>query len=112
PAHRDVRRAHVVTVLAQVGHHRPARLPARSRHANPLWHRQSFPWGMWARLAELPDGAFGGVGEGDAELVELGADLVGAGPVALLAGLGAVGDELLDGLLLLVGQVGERAAVL
>src|SRR5689334_22402366 len=45
--------------------------------------------------AELRDGAFGGVGELDAELVELSADLVGAGPVALLAGLGPVRDELL-----------------
>src|SRR5690349_10182951 len=55
--------------------------------------------------AELPDGAFGSVGELDAELVELGADLVGAGPVALLAGLGPVLDEFLDSALLLVGQV-------
>src|SRR5207244_864614 len=68
--------------------------------------------GTSARLAELPDGAFGGVGELDAELVELGADLVGAGPVALLAGLGPVLDEFGDGVLFLVGQVGERAAVL
>src|SRR5256885_13918321 len=64
----------------------------------------------WGGLAELPDGALGGVGQVDAELVELGADLVGAGPVLVLAGLGAVGDKVLDGPLLLAGQVGEGAA--
>ena len=55
-------------------------------------------------LAELPGRAFGGVGDLDAELIQLVADLVGAGPVTFLAGLGAVRDELLDGVPLLRGQ--------
>src|SRR5690242_13035964 len=67
--------------------------------------------GSFGRLAELPDGALGSIGQVDAELGELGADLVGAGPVLVLAGLGAVGDEVLDGPLLLGGQVGEGAAL-
>src|SRR5271165_6488213 len=68
--------------------------------------------GAGAGLAELPDGAVGGIGDLDAELVELSADLVGPGPVALLAGLGAVGDELGDGALLLGGQVVHGTAAL
>ena len=43
PGYRDVGRLHLVAVLAQVGHHRAARLAARSRHADPLCHRRPFP---------------------------------------------------------------------
>src|SRR4029079_12694327 len=89
PAHHGVSGQDVVAVLAQVGHYRAARLPARSRHANPLYHRQSFLGGTWVRLAELPDGAVGGVGEGDAEFVALGPDLLGARTLVLLARAGA-----------------------
>ena len=44
------------------------------------------------RLAELPGGAGGGVGYLDAEGVELVPDLVGPGPVLLLAGQGLLGE--------------------
>src|ERR1051326_1349793 len=67
--------------------------------------------GRTSGLAQVPDGAFGGVGDVDAALVELGADLVGAGPVAFLAGLRAVGDELLDVVAFRFGQVVRGAAL-
>ena len=41
----------------------------------------------------------------DAAGVEFGADLVGAGPVACLAGLCAVGDEPLDGVPFFFGEL-------
>ena len=83
--------------------------------ATPARRVGNCPQSCWALafcLAELPDGAFWGVGDLDAELVELGADLVGPGPVALLAGLGAVGDELGDGVPLLGGQVADGTTAL
>jgi len=39
---RDVGRRHVVAVLGQFPDHRPARQPARSRHADPLCHHSPF----------------------------------------------------------------------
>jgi hypothetical protein len=63
------------------------------------------------RLAQLPGRPGGGVFYLDAEGVELGADLVGAGPVPLRAGLGALGDEPLDVGHLLRSQVVRGAAL-
>src|SRR5690242_2580343 len=63
-------------------------------------------------LAELPGGARGGVRYLDAEGVEFGADLVGARPVLLLAGLGALGDQPLDRGVLLRGEVGRGSALI
>src|SRR5579871_1212731 len=60
--------------------------------------------------AELPGGAVRGVGDLDASGVEFFPDLVGAGPVVFLAGLGAFGDELLDVVPFLIRQVLGRAA--
>src|SRR5580704_6292729 len=47
-------------------------------------------------LRELPGGAGGSVGDLDAEGFEFSPDLVGAPPVPVRAGLGAVGDLALD----------------
>jgi hypothetical protein len=117
-------------VLTGTQGHRPgsvgrrATLPDQNRSLTPKephrWNVDAAPdahsvlskIGDWAgRSAELPDGAFGGVGEVDAQGVELGAELVGAGPVSVLAGPGAVGDELLDGEALRGGQVTGCAAL-
>ena len=60
----------------------------------------------------MPGGAGRGVGYLDVEAVQFGPDLVGAGPVLLLAGLGPLGDQALDRLDLGRVQVGGGAAAL